>query len=48
MEGIQGPNGVRYEGNTCFKFCSELASDAKTYFELEDVHSFGDRATIQW
>ncbi|HTE24650.1 nuclear transport factor 2 family protein [Flavitalea sp.] len=49
MESIQGPDGARYEGyDACFDFWKTLASDSKTHFDIEEVFTFGDRATIRW
>jgi hypothetical protein len=49
MESIQCPDGVRYEGFTaCYEFWSALALDPNTHFDLEEVHVYGDRATIKW
>lgn len=50
MESIQpAPNGTRYEGyDACLAFWEVLAKDPVAYFDVEDIVTMGDRATIRW
>ncbi|MFI1385752.1 nuclear transport factor 2 family protein [Embleya sp. NPDC020886] len=50
MVSVQpAPEGTRYEGlDACLGFWQDLAADAGTDFEPQDVYVFGDRAVIKW
>ena len=50
MESIQpAPNGTRLEGyDACLAFWQALAADRNSSFDVEDVVTADDRATIRW
>jgi ketosteroid isomerase-like protein len=46
---VPAPDGARYAGReACIELWSEIATAPGTRFDLEDVWTQGDRATILW